>query len=178
MLELSQVISSYSKYATSSANCKNEFTVLTNFLKQTVLEDSPWNALPAHKKQIKRILSLKGVKKTLLLENADFFRYEESIIDLYEAITSVLIVVETQLKSNKDVELLNRVYLMLTFLAIKINAFQDMRRIDDLHLTEFKQLINDCLNSDLEEFFIYQSGLLFFESKIEIADRMIKTAGN
>lgn len=127
-------------------------------------EDSNWNVLSDNKKQIKRIFRSKMAKKTINY-TIDFFRYEESVIDLYEAIISCLKVLDVT--NKKDIQITRlKAYLCLT--KKNINRYKDSREIKNFHFEKFKSVIYNCLNCSLEQYFIEDVNILYLESKLEI----------
>jgi hypothetical protein len=101
------------------------------------------------------------------------FRYEESIIDLYESIALCLQKIENVIEVQIDDNIL-RLKAMLNVQKWNINKYRDPRRIESLNYKIFKDLVFDCINSVHQDFFIQKSGIFFFESKLEIAQRLLQ----
>lgn len=154
-------------------NVRNEIQLLNQFDDTVKDEDIEWVHLKDDEKQLKRILALKSVKKTLLEENKDFFRFEESIIDLYEALTNCLDKISINQEYYDKNEFFIRLNIFLSLEKSIINQFKDVRRINNLNYTIAKALIYDCLNGAFGDFFLKKAGLLYFESKLDIAQWLL-----
>jgi hypothetical protein len=158
------------EYENFSIEDKSEILWLKKQFNQTSLdEDINWNKLSDKEKQIKRIIRSKIIKKSIHYD-IDFFRYEESIIDLYEAINSCLKTVDDCNFNNLTVV---RLKAHLCLIKKTINRFKDTRQVKNLFLKELKTVIYYCLNGDMEMYFIEEVNILYLESKLEILLRMI-----
>ncbi len=163
----------YESLDLSNANIAAEYASIQAMLRSSDQQnDQEWDALSDEEKQVKRILMLKGVKKVLKPNNIDMFRFEESIIDLYESIVSCLHKLEEHIQNTSGDLLMSRLKAMLQLEQMIINKQKDPKEIENLHYDLFKHLIFDCLNSDNQDFFIQKSGILYYESKLEITQRL------
>lgn len=171
MFDIEKFVRLYDQFDLTKPNIRNEIDLLYRIDTTIVDTDAKWIVMSDEEKQLKRIVSLKHVKKVLSDDRKDLFRLEESIIDLYE---SVIICLD---KINKILDCKNeyivRFYFFLSLEKYVINSFVDIRKIDDLYYSIGKAIIYDCLNGLMEEYFLRESGLLFFESKLEIAHRLL-----
>jgi hypothetical protein len=164
----------YTYFDNKNSKIKDEFDLLCKIEVKYGLEiDAEWIKLSDEGKQIKRILTLRNVKKTLKADDVDMFRYEESIIDLYESIALCLQKIENVIEVQIDDNIL-RLKAMLNVQKWNINKYRDPRRIESLNYKIFKDLVFDCINSVHQDFFIQKSGIFFFESKLEIAQRLLQ----
>ena len=157
----------YSNLDLTNNNIKGEFLLLKQFEEEFDEGDIEWNKLDADKKQLKRLITLKNVKKTLPSDRKDYFRVEEFIIDLHEAINICLDKIESFNIPSYMEEFFIRIKTILLLEKIIINSYRDPRRIKNLHYSIIKTLVYDCINGEYEEIFIEKIGVLYFESKID-----------
>jgi|GEM_PF-1921439 len=168
-----EIIREYKLLDLTNSNIYNEFRIIEEFNNHNYSseEDANWNTLSDNEKQIKRIFWSKMAKKTEGYDEG-FFRLEESLIDFYEAINSSLI------KFNYSSVKNEYTFRLTTFLYLEIanlNRYKDIRKVDGLYYLIFKSLIYDCLNSGLGIFFIENINILYLESKLDIAQKILKT---
>lgn len=138
------------------------------FFNTSLDEDIEWNELSDNKKRIKRIFWSKMARKTAEYDNG-FFRYEDSIIDLYEAIIHCLYKLNDTKQKSKQI---TRLKAFLCLIKMKINSHKDTKKIEDFYFSQFKSIIYECLNCSLEEYFIEKINILYLESKLEILRRL------
>ncbi|WP_375604920.1 hypothetical protein [Flavobacterium davisii] len=131
-------------------------------------DDISWNSLTEMEKQIKRLLRSKIIRKSTNY-TIDFFRYEECVIDLYEAVINCSH--KLNLSPKKSIQITKlKAYLYLT--KRNINSYKDVRKIKDFYFYRLKSLIYECLNCSLEKYFIEEINILYLESKLEILKRL------
>lgn len=158
--------------ADKSKKLKDEFKFLDkNYSLVIDNVDDNWDNLNNNEKQIKRLYLSKMAKKTENY-NKGVFKYEESIIDLYESIISCL----NKLNSDKS-ENINSIRLKahLCLLQKNINRFRDPRKIDDFNYEQLNLVINDCLNSNFEKYFIENINILYLQNKLEVIRSLLNT---
>ncbi|BAP31045.1 uncharacterized protein CHSO_2008 [Chryseobacterium sp. StRB126] len=144
------------------------------WLKEKFKEDNfdnnvSWIELSDKEKQIKRIVRLKVISRSIDY-TLGFSNYEDGIIDLYEAIEKSLANIDSMAHSDLRVCRL-KLYLLLT--KKKINAYRNPKDIKELFLLELKNVIYDCLNSNLEDYFSQQVNILYLERKVYIMQRIM-----
>lgn len=130
--------------------------------------DVTWENYSDKEKQVRRIKFLIQMKKTENYES-DFFKMEESIIDLYEAIESCL----NNLNSTSDNLLEIKLTAYLLLIKKLINRHKDPRKNKDFYLSELRKTIKDCLNSEKEDYFISDVNILYLDCKVELLQRII-----
>ncbi|WP_419487077.1 hypothetical protein [Chryseobacterium bernardetii] len=128
-----------------------------------------WIELSDKEKQIKRIVRLKVISRSTDY-TLGFSNYEDGVIDLYESIEKSLANIDSMTYSDLRVCRL-KLYLLLT--KKKINAYRNPRDIKELFLSELKDVIYDCLNSNLEDYFSQQVNILYLERKVYIMQRIL-----
>ncbi|MBF7089962.1 hypothetical protein IUY40_00160 [Flavobacterium sp. ALJ2] len=155
----------YIAYGKVNHSLSDEFQLLEkNYSINQFDIDENWNNLTDNEKQIKRLLWSKLAKKTEDYNNG-FYRYEESVIDLYESITSCLDKLSySKVKNVQSV----RLKAFLCLIKKDINRYKDTRKIKYFYFESFKSIIYECLNCDLEKHFIRNINILYLESKLEI----------
>ncbi|SHL18191.1 hypothetical protein [Flavobacterium chilense] len=170
MCNWEEIKSKYILLADDINKFKDEFKWLDKNYSLTIDDvDENWNNLTNTQKQIKRLYWSKMARKTDSY-NKQGFNYEESIIDLYESSISCL----NKLNSNK-VENIHSVRLKahLCLLQKNINRYKDSRKIDSFNYEQLKSVIYDCLNSNLEKYFIENINILYLENKLETIHHII-----
>ena len=156
----------YLNYVGPYKNLKEEFVWLDNeFYSNEVDTDERWNNISSKEKQLQRLYRSKSSKKTEGFR-LGLFSYEESILDLVEAINLIL----RNLKKTKETNIqITRLIAHLYLQKKYIDSFRNPREIKNLFYDRIKYIIYDCLNGELEEYFIRKINILYFESKLEIA---------
>ncbi|BAP31046.1 uncharacterized protein CHSO_2009 [Chryseobacterium sp. StRB126] len=156
----------YSNYLGPYKNLKEEFVWLNNeFYSNGIDTDERWNNMSSKEKQLQRLYRSKSSKKTEGFR-LGLFNYEDSILDLVEAINLILRNLKKTKKSNIQItRLIAHLYLQKKY----IDFFRNPREIKNLFYDRIKYIIYDCLNGELEEYFIKKVNILYFESKLEIA---------
>ncbi|MDP9960386.1 hypothetical protein [Chryseobacterium lathyri] len=156
----------YSNYVGPYKNLKEEFIWLNNeFYSYEVDTDERWNNINSKEKQLERIYRSKSSKKTEGFK-LGLFIYEESIIDLVEAIDLVL----SKLKNTEENSFqITRLIAHLYVEKKNVNRFRDCKKIKSLFYDRIKSIIYDCLNGELEHYFIKKANILYLESKLDIA---------
>lgn len=156
----------YSNYLGPYKDLKQEFVWLDseyNFDESDT--DETWNSISSKEKQLQRLYKSKSSKKTEGFR-LGLFSYEESIVDLVEAINLIL----RNLKKTKETNIqITRLIAHLYVQKKYIDSFRNPREIKNLFYDRIKYIIYDCLNGELEEYFINKINILYFESKLEIA---------
>ena len=146
-----------------------EWKWLNEKYSQICLEtDSYWIDYSDKEKQLKRIKASIQFKKTKRYDDG-IFRLEECVIDLYETIETCLFKLNSFPSDLLDIRL--KAYLLL--IKKTINCYRDIRAVKDCYLSELRQVIIDCLNSDREDYFIDNVNVLYLDSKAEIVQRLI-----
>lgn len=172
MCNWEEIKNGYILLADDTNKLKNEFKLLDKNYSLTADDiDENWNKLTNNEKQIKRLYWSKMEKKTQNYNNGEF-EYEESVINLYESIISCF----NKLHSN-NAESIHSVRLKahLCVLQKNINRYKDPRKIDNFNYERLKSVIYDCLNSNLEKYFIEDINILYLENKLEIVHRIKNT---
>ncbi|RXM53211.1 MULTISPECIES: hypothetical protein [unclassified Chryseobacterium] len=161
----------YSHHVGTYKNLKDEFLWLDyeyHFDEKDI--DENWNSKSSKDKQLERIYRSKSSKKTEGFK-LGLFAYEESILDLIEALFVTLNCLEKTKRKNFQII---RLIAHLSVEHKNLNRFRDSRKISSLYYDKMKYIIYECLNSELETFFIKKTNLLYFESKLEIAQLNFK----
>lgn len=170
MIDIEFFKSQYISFDIKDERIKNEY----NLLKKVVhanKEDCEWCILTNEEKQLKRLLSLRSVKKATAYNWETFF-LEESIIDLYEALKISLVSLESRKEFFLNKYYFTRLSIMLNVEILYINTYRDIRQLVGVNYAIINSLINDCLNSIDEKLYLEDSSILFLESKLKIADSL------
>lgn len=174
MCNWKQVVEEYQTFIDAIPSLVNELSWLEKKHASTIANDDlDWSKLSEDAKRIKRIFWSKMAKKTEGYDDG-FYRFEESIIDLYESIIAVLDRIQF---FNAEHLQVTRLRAHLCLVKSTINAFKDVRKIESLYFEQLQVVIQYCLNSDLEDYFIQEVNILYLESKIEIVRRLMNKKG-
>lgn len=162
MIELNELIPKYSQLIDGNKNLLYELEWLKEKSEEKCEENNKdWIRLSDNEKKIKRILLLKAMRKTEGYNNG-IFELEERVIDLYETIGNLLMT----LNDDSSEFLIIRLKVFLLLVKRIINCNRDIRKVNDFYLKELQSVITDCVNSNLESYFIETINISYLEFKL------------